>query len=101
MHDDELETPRSLALRFANVALPDDATECDSWEWHEGAWRWFFVSRECQVGLVRVTVGGEQTHEGDVERWLYVSGEDQLSRRSQQVLVQMLEEARAFMDSLS
>ena len=101
MHGYGNENRRFLALQFAHVALPDDATECDAWEWHKGAWRRFFVSREWQVGSVRVTVGGEQTHEGDVERWLRLCGDDELPASAQQELMQALADARALLASLS
>ena len=90
-----------LALRFAHVALPDDATDCGPWQWHGGDdWRRHFLTREWNVEGIWVSVAGEQRHDGDVERWLHVGGEDQCTSSDRRLLIAALTDAGQLLDSL-
>ena len=92
---------QTLALRFSHVLLPDYVADCEPWEWHNGAWRRFFTVKEWQVNAVLVTVSGEQTHHGDVEVWVYVGGEEQLTGRARRCLTNALIEAGALLDEIT
>ena len=92
---------QSLALRFSHVALPDDAVDCEPWEWHANAWRRFFSVRDWHVGAVSVGVAGEQTHRGHIRRWVYVGGEDQFALADREPLIRALIDAGKLLDSLS
>jgi hypothetical protein len=92
---------QNLAFRFAHVALPAYATDCEPWEWHEDAWRRFFAIQEWNVGSICVSVAGEQTHHGNVTRWLQVGGEDKFTKSSRRHLMEALELAGQLLDSLA
>jgi hypothetical protein len=91
----------AAALRFAHVALPDDAIDCEPWVWHGGAWRRFFLTREWNIGGIWVSVAGEQTHHGDVRRWMNVGGEDACTSSDRRTLIAALKEAGQLLDSLT
>jgi hypothetical protein len=91
---------QEFALRFADVALPPDATDCEPWQWHAGAWRRFFLTREWNIAGIWVSVAGEQTHDGDVRRWMHVGGEDECRTSDRHALIAALEEAGKLLDSL-
>jgi hypothetical protein len=91
---------RQLALRFAHILLPDHVTDCEPWEWNDGAWRRLFTVKEWQVAAVMITVSGEQSHEGEVTYWLYVGGEDQFTPSERRRLREALDEAEELLDAL-
>jgi hypothetical protein len=92
---------QALAYRFADLALPLDATECDPWEWHGTQdWRRYFLTRDWDVGGIFVTVGGEQNHLGDVVRWLHVGGNDQCDGSDRRTLIDALTAAGTLLDGL-
>jgi hypothetical protein len=92
---------QSLAFRFAALALPLDATDCDPWEWHgAGDWRRYFLTKEWDVSGLWVSVGGEQNHFGKVKRWLHVGGEDQCDDSDRHQLIDALTEAGKLLDGL-
>ena len=92
---------QTLAYRFAELALPIDATECDPWEWHGAQdWRRYFLTRDWDVGGIFVTVGGEQNHHGDVVRWLHVGGSDQCEGSDRRALIDALVNAGDLLDRL-
>jgi len=95
-NDDE----QGLALRFAHIALPNDAIDCEPWEWHADAWRRFFAVKDWHVAGVSVGVAGEQTHRGVVTRWIYVGGEDQFTSSGRHRLMQALTDGGELLDHL-
>ena len=98
LSDDE----RALAYRFAHVPLPADAVDCSPWHWHGGDdWRRHLIIREWAVGGIWVCVAGEQTHRGEVWRWLHVGGEDQCTAVHRKQLIAALAEAGDLLESLS
>ena len=46
-------------------------------------------------------IAGEQTHSGEVWRWLHVGGEDQCTTSERKQLIAALVDAGAFLESLS
>jgi hypothetical protein len=92
---------QALALRFAHVPLPPDATDCEAWQWHADAWRRFFLVKEWNIGGIWVSVAGEQTEYGDVRRWMHVGGEDACRGSDRHTLIEALEEAGQLLDSLT
>jgi hypothetical protein len=90
-----------LAYRFAALALPPDATECDPWEWHGAQdWRRYFLTKDWDIGGIFVTVGGEQNHHGGVIRWLHVGGSDQCDGADRRDLIDALTDAGKLLDGL-
>jgi hypothetical protein len=90
-----------LDFRFAHVALPSDAVECQPWHRHgENDWRRFFLTREWNISEVWVSVAGEQDHHGEVKRWLHVGGEDHCSTSDRRELIAALTDAGHLLDSL-
>jgi hypothetical protein len=98
--DDMSDERRSLASRFAHVALPHPVLDCSAWEGEEGAWTRLFTVRQWRVGAVEVAVAGEQTHNGDVTHWVYVGGEDQLNRADHARLTDAVVDAGRLLASL-
>jgi hypothetical protein len=96
LNEDEI----ALALLLADVALPAHAMDCEPWEWHCDAWRRMFTVREWRVAALSVAVSGEQTHHGDVRHWMYVGGEEQLTRADRLSLKTALSEADELLESL-
>ena len=95
------EDEQALAYRFAHVALPEDATACDPWEWHGGEdWRRYFLTRDWDVNGIWVSVAGEQDHLGTVTRWMHVGGEDQCTASDRKHLIAVLLEAGQLLDRL-
>jgi hypothetical protein len=92
---------QTLAYRFAHVALPPDATDCESWRWRGGEWRRFFLVREWDIGGIWVSVAGEQNHRGHVRRWMHVGGEDECTSSDRRRLIGALEEAGRLLDALT
>jgi hypothetical protein len=92
---------QATALRFAHVALPADAIDCDQWVWHADAWRRFFLTREWNIGDIWVSVAGEQTDDGELRRWMVVGGEDKFSSSDRRALIAAIEEAGRLLDSLA
>ena len=99
MHD-LTDAQQILAYRFAHVALPIYATDCDPWEWFGDAWKRYFTVKEWNVAGLWVSVGGEQTQHGLVTRWLHVGGEDQCSTSDREELIAALVDAGKLFDSL-
>jgi hypothetical protein len=94
-------TERDLALRFCSVRLPEDAIDCEPWEWHADAWRRLFTVREWRIGAILVAVAGEQTHDGVVIRWVYLGGEEQLTGSERLRLAEVLIDAGKLVGSLN
>jgi hypothetical protein len=92
---------QATALRFAHVALPPDATECEPWVLNAGGWRRFFLVREWNIGGIWVSVAGEQTERGDVRRWMNVGGEDECKGSDRRTLIAALQDAGQLLDSLT
>ena len=92
---------QATALRFAHVALPPDATECEPWVLHAGEWRRFFLVREWNIGGIWVSVAGDQSEHGDVRRWMHVGGEDECKGSDRRALIAALHAAGQLLDSLN
>jgi hypothetical protein len=96
--DDE----QALAFRFAHVSLPEEAIDCEPWHSHgDEDWRRVFLIREWEIEGIWVSVAGEQSHDGQVRRWLHVGGEDRCTSSDRQRLIAALVEAGRLLDSLN
>jgi hypothetical protein len=92
---------QAMAYRFAHVALPDDAVDCDVWRWHgDDDWRRYFQTREWHISGIWVSVAGEQDHHGNIKRWMHVGGEDECATSDRSQLIIALLEAGELLDSL-
>jgi hypothetical protein len=82
-------------------APPRYAMACEPWETHAGTVRRLFTVREWRVGHVRVSVGGEQTSDGAVSHWLFVTGDDEFTSSSdRERLIEALHDAGKLLDAL-
>ena len=102
MRDSNTDEQHALAHRFADVALPADATDSCPWGWH-GAddWRRGFLVKEWEVGKIWVSVAGEQDHHGKVTPWLQVNGGDECTPFERRRLIAVLMSAGRLFDSLA
>lgn len=91
---------RQLALRFADVALPCNVIDCDTWEWHDGRWRRYFTVKSWHVGDIEVCVSGEQDHGGRARFWTYLGSHALCTTADRENLIAALLEAGDLLDSL-
>jgi hypothetical protein len=83
MRDSNTDEQQALAYRFADVALPAEATDCYPWGCYgEDDWRRGFLVREWDVAAIWVSVAGEQDHHGTVSRWLHATATTNALHRS-------------------
>jgi hypothetical protein len=91
-----------LAAYFADVARPDEATECGPWRKRgEHDWRRGFLVKEWEVAGLWVSVAGEQDHHGNVTRWVHVGGEDRCSASERRLLIAAVTRAGELLEELS
>jgi hypothetical protein len=74
---------------------------CEPWEWHDDDWRRFSTVKQWNIGSICVRVAGEQTHHGQVTRWLHVGGDDNFTKSNRRHLMEPLDDAENLLHGIA